>query len=42
VLLYDFFIGDVLHARLKAQAVGEVEEVPVGRAAPEHPTGEVQ
>jgi glycerol uptake facilitator len=37
VLLYDFFIGDILHARLKAAAAGEVEEVPVGRAAPEHP-----
>jgi glycerol uptake facilitator protein len=42
VLLYDFFIGDVLHARLKAQAAGELEEVPAGRAGPEHPTGEVQ
>jgi len=41
VLLYDFFIGDVLHARLKAAAAGEVEEVPVGRAGPERPTGEV-
>jgi len=40
VLLYDFFIGDVLHARLKAQAAGELEEVPAGRAGPEHPTGE--
>jgi glycerol uptake facilitator protein len=41
VLLYDFFIGDVLHARLKAQAAGEAEEVPVGRAGPERETGEV-
>jgi glycerol uptake facilitator len=41
VLLYDLFIGDVLHARLKAAAAGEVEEVPVGRAGPERPTGEV-
>lgn len=41
VLLYDFFIGDVLHARLKAQAAGEVEEVPVGEAGPERLTGEV-
>jgi glycerol uptake facilitator len=41
VLLYDFFIGDVLHARLKAAAAGEAEEVPVGRAGPERPTGEV-
>jgi glycerol uptake facilitator len=36
VLLYDFFIGDVLHARVKAMA-----EVPVGRAGPERETGEV-
>jgi glycerol uptake facilitator protein len=36
VLLYDFFIGDVLHARQKAMA-----EVPVGRAGPERETGEV-
>ncbi|HXW44422.1 MAG TPA: MIP/aquaporin family protein [Streptosporangiaceae bacterium] len=37
VLVYDFFVGDVLHARLeKAEPV----EVPPGRAAPEHPTGE--
>jgi len=41
VLVYDFFIGDVLHARLKKQAAGEVEEVPVGRGGPERPTGEV-
>jgi len=41
VLLYDFFIGDVLHARLKAQAAGEVEEVPLGEAGPERRTGEV-
>ena len=40
VLLYDFFIGDILHARLKAAAAGEVTEVPAGRAGPEHPTGE--
>jgi glycerol uptake facilitator protein len=40
VLLYDFFIGDILHARLKAQAAGELEEVPAGRAGPERPTGE--
>jgi glycerol uptake facilitator protein len=40
VLLYDFFIGDVLHARLKAAAAGEVEDVPVGRAGPERPVGE--
>jgi glycerol uptake facilitator protein len=39
VLLYDFFIGDVLHARLKAQAAGVPEEVPPGRAGPERPTG---
>jgi glycerol uptake facilitator len=36
VLLYDFFIGDVLHARQKAMA-----EVPVGRAGPERETGDV-
>jgi len=41
VLVYDFFIGDVLHARLKAQAAGVSEEVPVGRAGPERETGEV-
>jgi len=41
VLLYDLFIGDVLHARLKAQAAGAAEEVPIGRAGPERPTGEV-
>jgi glycerol uptake facilitator len=40
VLLYDYFIGDILAARLKAAAAGEVEEVPAGRAGPEHPTGE--
>lgn len=40
VLLYDYFIGDILHARLKAAGTGEVEEVPAGRAGPEHPTGE--
>ena len=40
VLLYDFFIGDILHARLKAQAAGDLEEVPAGRGGPEHPTGE--
>jgi glycerol uptake facilitator protein len=40
VILYDFFIGDILHARLKAQAGGQLEEVPVGREGPEHPTGE--
>ena len=28
VLLYDFFIGDVLHARLKAQAAGEAGGSP--------------
>jgi glycerol uptake facilitator protein len=38
VLLYDFFIGDVLHARLKKAGP---TEVPVGRAGPEHETGEV-
>ena len=38
VLLYDFFIGDILHARAKAAAAGEEEEVPVGRAGPERPT----
>ncbi len=42
VLLYDFFIGDVLHARLKKQEEGgALEEVPVGRGGPEHPTGQV-
>ena len=41
VLLYDFFIGDVLHARLKAQAAGKPEEVPLGEAGPERATGEV-
>ena len=41
VLLYDLFIGDVLHARLQAQAAGVPEEVPPGRAGPERPTGEV-
>lgn len=41
ILLYDLFIGDVLHARLKAQAAGELEDVPIGRAGPERPTGEV-
>ena len=40
VLLYDFFIGDILHARAKAAAAGEVEEIPVGRAGPERPTPE--
>ncbi len=35
VLLYDFFIGDVLHARIKLH-----EEVPVGRAGPEREAGE--
>jgi glycerol uptake facilitator protein len=40
VILYDFFIGDVLHARLKAQAAGVTETVPEGRAGPERPTGE--
>jgi glycerol uptake facilitator protein len=39
VLLYDLFIGDVLHARLKLGA--RAEEVPVGEAGPERPTGEV-
>jgi glycerol uptake facilitator protein len=38
VLLYDLFIGDILHARLK-KAGGE--EVPVGEAGPERETGEV-
>jgi glycerol uptake facilitator protein len=38
IILYDFFIGDVLHARLEQP---EPVEVPPGRAAPEHPTGEV-
>jgi glycerol uptake facilitator protein len=37
ILLYDFFIGDVLHARLKK---AQVVEVPAGEAGPEHPTGE--
>ena len=37
VLIYDFFIGDVLHARLKKGG----EEVPVGEAGPERETGEV-
>ncbi len=37
VLIYDWFVGDVLHARL-AKA-GELIEVPVGEAGPEHPTG---
>ncbi len=43
ILVYDFFIGDVLHARIKAQAAGELEEIPAGRAGPERPTptGEV-
>jgi len=41
VLLYDFFIGDILHARAKAAAAGEVEEIPVGRAGPERETPEV-
>ena len=36
VLLYDFFIGDILHARAKAMA-----EVPVGWAGPERETGDV-
>ena len=40
VLIYDFFIGDVLHARLKKQEEGVGEEVPVGEAGPERPTGE--
>ncbi len=38
VLLYDFFVGDVLAARIKK--AGTVE-VPPGEAGPEHPTGEV-
>jgi glycerol uptake facilitator protein len=37
IILYDFFIGDVIHARLK---VAPVAEVPVGEEGPEHPTGE--
>ena len=37
VLLYDLFIGDVLHARLKATVA---EPVPVGEAGPERETGE--
>jgi len=41
VLLYDLFIGDILHARLKKQAEGKQEEVPVGEAGPERETGEV-
>ena len=41
VLLYDLFIGDILHARLKAQAAGKPEEVPVGEAGPERETGEI-
>ncbi len=41
MLLYDFFIGDVLHARLKAQAAGTLEEVPIGREGPAHETGEI-
>jgi glycerol uptake facilitator protein len=40
VLLYDFFIGDVLHARLKKQTPTMPEEVPVGEAGPERPTGQ--
>ena len=36
VLIYDFFIGDILHARLK-----KAVEVPVGEAGPERETGEV-
>ena len=35
VLLYDYFIGDILHTRLKAMAV-----VPEGQEGPAHPTGE--
>ncbi len=35
VLIYDFFIGDVLHARLLRDAV-----VPEGEAGPEHLTGQ--
>ena len=38
VLLYDLFIGDILHARLKKSGG---EEVPVGEAGPERETGEV-
>jgi glycerol uptake facilitator protein len=38
VLIYDFFIGDVLHARLSADPAAEV---PAGEAGPEHVTGEV-
>ncbi len=38
VLIYDFFIGDVLHARLSKV---ETVEVPAGEAGPEHATGEV-
>jgi glycerol uptake facilitator protein len=37
VLVYDFFIGDVLHARLTEKPVAEV---PVGRTGPEHETRE--
>jgi len=37
VLLYDLFIGDVLHARLKKVPPAEV---PVGREGEAHPTGE--
>jgi glycerol uptake facilitator protein len=39
VLVYDYFIGDVLHARLKKTAPAQ-EEVPVGRAGPARETGE--
>jgi glycerol uptake facilitator protein len=39
IVVYDFFIGDVLHVRLEQPTP---VEVPVGRAGPEHPTGEVQ
>jgi glycerol uptake facilitator protein len=39
VLVYDYFIGDVLHARLKKTAPAQ-EEVPVGRAGPARDTGE--
>ncbi len=35
VLIYDWFIGDVLHARLAKPLI----EVPVGEAGPERPTG---
>jgi glycerol uptake facilitator protein len=37
IVVYDFFIGDVLHARLKAAMV---PDVPAGQEGPEHPTGE--